>query len=468
MPQAETVAIPKRLPLVITPENRDATTVKDAKLVNCYSEKTLEGDYQIYKRAGVAQSTQPSGGAATGRGMFNWLGNIYSVFGNTLYKDGVAVAGTVDTTNGVYRFDSCKGGTPKLQLGNGVKAYNYDSSGGLILINDADFPTTFRKGWAYLDGTTYVLTSAATIQGSDLNDPVDWDPLNVLTAQIEPDRGIAMAKQLVYVVAMKEWSTEIFYDAGNATGSPLGTVQGAKLNYGCAHQDSVVSQDGILFWVSTNKEGSAQVVKVENLKMDIISTDPIERLLGGVDFSTETVFSFGLKVTHKFYVVTFKNANLTLAYDVDERMWTQWTDTNGNYFPFVASCVNAAGTHFLQHESDGYIYTTSLTQYSDQNSVITCDIITPNFDGGTNRIKHLNVMKFICDQVPGSILQVRKNDNDYDATKWSNFRRVDLSKKQPVLVSCGSFVRRAHHFRHQSQTAFRMRAVEMQIDLGTL
>lgn len=467
MPQAPTVDLPKRLPLVITPENRGTDTSKDAKLVNCYSERQSDGSYQIYKRVGILASSQPSGGAAAGLGMFNWLGDIYSIFGNKLYKNGVAVAGTVDTTNGVYRFSQCKGGTPKMQLGNGVKAYNYDAGGGLVQITDGDFPSAFVKGWSYLDGTTYVATAAATIQGSDINDPVNWDPLNTITAQIEPDMAVALAKQLVYTIILKQWSTEVYYDAGNSTGSPLGTVQGAKINYGCLTAESVQSIDGNLIWVCTNQSSSVQVMKMEGLKVEIISTDPIERLLDGLDITT--CYSMQFKDAHRFYIFTSVNDNLTLVYDIDEKMWSQWTDVNGNYWPFVARTYNTSTLqHYFQHESNGYIYLASQAYYNDNGSIITLDIVPPPFDGGTNRRKQMNVMKFIADQTPGSILQVRKNDNDFDPAKWSNFRNVDLSKKQPMLTNCGTFVRRDHNFRHQSNTSFRMQAVEMQLDLGTL
>lgn len=467
MPQAETVALPKRLPLVAEPENRSDSTAKDARLVNCYAEKQKDGSYWLYKRPGLTLGDQPSGGAANGYGTYNWLGNVYTVFGNKLYKDGVAIAGTVDTTNGVYRFSSCLGATPKLQLGNGVKAYNYDSGTGLVLISDGDFPASFVKGWAYLDGTTYVMRPDAGIQGDEINDPVNWDPLNVIIAQIEPDRGVALAKQLVYVVGMKQWTTEIFYDAGNATGSPLGTVQGAKVSYGCASADSVQSMDDALFWLSTNRSAQLQVIRLEGLKAEIVSTDPVERLLDGWDLTA--IYSFTFKKNgHRFYVITSVVSNLTLAYDVDERMWWQITDVNGNYFPFVASTYNNAAQTILQHATNGYFYYLDESLYTDDGSIITVDIYTPNFDGGTRRRKQMTQMKIVADQTAGSVLQVRKNDNDYDATKWSNFRNVDLSKKQPLLSNCGTFERRAHNFRHQKQTAFRIQAVDLQLDLGTL
>lgn len=467
MPQAQTVAIPKRLPLVTAPENRAISPDKDSRMVNCYAEKSqMDGEYWIFKRAGLLKSSQPSGGAAAGNGMFNWLGDIYAVFGAVLYKNGSSV-GSVDGTAS-YEFSSCLGAVPKLQLGNGVKAYNYDTATGLVEITDGDFPIPFVKGWAYLDGTVYVGTPDAEIHGSDINDPVNWDPLNFLTAQIEPDRGVALAKQLVYVVIFKQWSTEIFYDAANATGSPLGPVQGAKVNFGCVAADSVQSIDGILIWVCTNQSASTQVIKMEGLKAEIISTDPVERLLDNVDFTT--VYSLQFKnIGHRFYIFTSVVSNLTLVYDLDEKLWHQWTDSNGDYFPFSSVTYDSTTLrHQFQHESDGWIYLANESYYTDNGDPITADIYTPNFDGGTYRRKQLNVMKFVADQASGSVLQVRHNDSDYGVDQWTNFRSVDLSRKTPMLANEGTFIRRAYNFRHQSATQFRMKAVELQVDIGTL
>ena len=470
-PSAPTMQLPKRWPLIIDAENRDETTAKDARLVNCYVEKRQTADggpqWDIFQRVGLSQQSQPSGGAATGAGVFNWKGNIYSIFGTTVYKDGVS-KGTVDGTNGVYRFSQCLGATPKLQFGNGVKAYNYDDGAGLVQITDADFPTAFVKGWAYLDGTTYVATSKAAIQGSAINDPTSWDPLNVLIAQIEPDGGVALSKQLVYVVIFKQWTTEIFYDAANATGSPLGTVQGAKINYGCASQDSVRELDGALFWLATNRNAGMYVVMLDNLKADIISTKSIERLLDNWDLTT--IYSWTLKHDgHKFYGLTSVTSNMTLVYDASERMWSQWTDTNGNYWPIVDSTYNSTYGHILQHASNGKLYTADTSHANDDSSTIQVDIYTPAVDLGTKRGKYLPALYLDADQAQ-SELMIRCNDWDFDANRWTNFRRFDLSKRRPKLDNCGTFVRRAYNLRHAKNNVRmpRIRALDMQIDLCTL
>lgn len=470
--QSQTVALPKRFPLVPEPANRDETTAKDARLVNAYVEThkdsiTGQSETWIFERFGLLQQGQPSGGSATGRGIFNWKGNLYSVIGSTLYKDTTS-KGTVDTTGGVYRFNSSLGGTPKLQLGNGVKAYNYDDAGGLVLINDADFPAAFVKGMPYLDGTSYVMTSAAKLQGSNLNDPVNWDALNFLTAQIEPDGGVFLAKQLVYIIAFKQWTTEVFYDAGNATGSPLGSVQGGKINYGCLTQESVQDIDGALFWVCVSRQSAPQVMMLENAKAEIISTKAVERLIRFID--TTTFYSFSVKHDgHKFYVFTSVTSNLTLAYDIAEKRWAQWTDASGNYFPIVSSAYDSSTKCVLQHESNGKLYFADTAYNNDDGSIITVDIYTPNTDLGTKRGKMLSMLEVVADQKVGAELLIRCNDSDYDPKKWTNFRRVDLSKKKPFLGNCGTFKRRAYHLRYAKPVRMpRIAGLEMQLDLCTL
>ncbi len=473
MPQAQSVALPKRLPLVLEPENRGQDVKFDARLVNGYIEtkKGEEGGVWIYERVGLLNSSRPPAVDAVGRGIFNWLGDIYSIFGDTLYKNGVAVAGTVDDTNGVYRFDSCLGATPKLQMGNGVKAYNYDDGAGLVQITDAQFPTSFVKGWAYLDGTTYVMTPSAHILGSDINDPTAWDALNDILAQIEPDQGMATDKQLVYVIAFKQWTTEIFYDAGNGTGSPLGRVEGAKVNWGCLSADSVQEIDGALFWLAQSKDGSPEVVVLDNLKAQAVSTKALERLLESADLTT--IYSWTIKQDgHRFYVLTIKESNYTFAYDLDEQMWSQWTDTDGNYMPIVSSCTGsnlAAHQHFLQHESNGRIYLASSDYATDDGDLIQVDLITPNFDGGVRVAKLEQRLEIISDQQEGSTLGVRTNDQDYNPTAWTEWRSFDLSQARPFLDDFGSFYRRVHHFRHRRSVRMpRIRAMELMLDLGTL
>jgi hypothetical protein len=452
---------PQRLPLVVTPENRSTTPTKDARLQNGFIEKSQLGEYWVYKRPGLEVYSTLAG---AGQGVYNWNNLIYSVFGNTFYET-LTSKGAVDGTGFVYTFSSTLGSTPRLFFQNGVKGYTYTVSGGVVQVTDVDYPSATVPGNAYLDGTTYVMNADANIYGSDINDPTSWDPLNLIKAQIEPDKGVAIAKQLVYVIAFKQWSTEVFYDAANSTGSPLSPVQGAKVNAGCRHAGSVQDIDGALVWISSTRAGHVGVMAMDNLKAAVISTPAIERLLQDADFTT--VRSAKGKVGgHKFYCVTVINSNITLVYDLTSSIWYQWFGMGQAYFPFLASTFDAQQQNVWQHNTDGKLYQLDINFYNDAGSIIEFDLYTPNYDAGSRYRKMLNIMDIIADQTNGSLLKIRSSDDDYQT--WSNFRTVDLSQKRPFLTDCGTFRRRAHHLQHRSNTPLRIQAIELQMMLGTL
>jgi len=473
MPQFESMALPPRLPLIVEPSNRDNTTNKDARLVNCFMEPDESGELWIYKRPGLS-SFDLVANNQIGRGVFQWRGSVYSIFGSVLYRDGVSVGTGLDTANGVYRFDEILGAVPKMVLGDGNKAYAYYVAGGLsaeLHVIDSDYPATTVKGFCYLNGPIYVMQSVAVLWGSAVNsvsNPGDWDPINFIRAQIEPDDGVFMSKQLVYAIAFKKWSTEVFFDAGNPTGSPLAPVQGSKASYGCANGDSVQMIDDVLFWLSTNKSASLQVVMMSQLGVRVISTPSIDKLLVDADVvGVDIVMSWQLKTNgHSWYVITLKDINLTLAYDIVFDKWFQWTDANGNYFPIIASTYGVNGEHILQHESNGRLYKISPLVFTDLNDPIVVDIITPVFDANTRRRKQMNLLKIIGDKTEGSVINCRRTDDDYES--WSQWRDIDMGANNPTLVNGGTFTRRAYQFRHAMNTPFRIQAVEVQYDIGTL
>lgn len=330
------------------------------------------------------------------------------------------------------------------------------------------YPAMTARGSAYLDGTMYVMipaTPAAAIFGSGINDltPPAWEPLNFILVQIEPDQGVCLAKQLIYVIAFKQWSTEVFYDVGNPVGSPLGPVEGGKISFGCRSAESVCELEDTLLYVSTTRAGNVGVRMIRNLKDEKVSTPPIDRLLQQASFTE--VWSLGINLSgHQFYILTLKSANLTLVYDLSTKLWSRWTDTNGNYFPFVSSTFNALGQILIQNEADGCLYQMDSVHYTDAGSTITVDIITPPYDGGTRKKKTLNKMDVLGDQIAGAVVKVRVSDNDYQS--WTNFRTLDLNRARPYLIGCGSFYKRAWHFRHANNTPFRIGEIEPHMDVG--
>jgi len=201
---------------------------------------------------------------------------------------------------------------------------------------------TTVRGIVWLDGTFYVMDAAATIYGSDLNAPTSYNALNFITAQIEPGAGVALQKSQNYVIALKEWSTEFFYDAGNATGSPLSPVENGFNLIGCASGDSVANLDGTIFWVSQTRQKGRGVYMMSGLEHMQISTPDIERVL---NLSTlATVYSYGVKIAgHTFYVLTLVDQNVTLVYDATTKLWATWSSLTAAAAVNVSS-ITLSGT----------------------------------------------------------------------------------------------------------------------------
>jgi hypothetical protein len=470
--EADTNIIPRRLPLLVTTSNRNSTVSKDARLVNCYIETDqANNNLDIYKRPGLKLKYNLASGP--GMGMFNWKGDLYVMKSGSLFKNGISVPGGIglDQTGGVYRFDSYLGANPKLVFGNGKKTYAYNATDGVsadLHSIDVDFPAETVKGFAYLNGFMFVMQPEAVIWNSAINsvtNPGDWNAIDFISAQGEPDNGVFLGKHLVYVIAFNQWSLEFFYNVDNPVASPLAPVQGSFANIGCKHQDSVQNIDGRLIWITVNRTEGIQVGLLESMGFQIKSTKAIDRLLTAWDF--DIIYSWQAKLNgHTFYVITSPGSNMTLAYDLAEDLWHQWTDSNGNYLPIVSSAVDETGKTVVQHESNGDVYFLDVDIYADKDSVIPVDIYTPRFDAGTNRKKNLTMLELIADQVEGSEVLVRKSDDDYQT--WSSFRTIKLGQIRKVLYNEGTFRRRAYHFRHQSNSPLRISAVDLQFDIGVL
>lgn len=466
--QYQSVPLPETWPLVTDQETRSPEAgfiEKDARLVNCYAEFNAKTqDWQVEKRPGIQAPLNYAAGGV-GLGIYNWKTDIYSAFGTKLFKNAVAFA-TAINSGSRYTFQPSNPGAAAVLMTKNRSAGYYTDGAVLTQIVDADYPATTVPGIAYLDGTFYIMRTDGGVQGSAIDDPSSWDPLNLIIARNEPDAGVGLIKHQTYVVAIKEWSTQAFYNAGNATGSPLGRVDGFMEYYGCRNGDSIVEIDGIHLWVSSNRSGGCQLVKLEKLQLSVVSTPPVDRIL--TNFGSG-LLAFGMKLGgHKFYVLLISSANFNLVYDIDQKLFYRWTDSTGlSYWPFGAATFTGFDIMLQRMDTNQTnLCDTDFTVPNDNGALIPVDIYTGNFDFGVDRRKTQNWMAFDADIVEGSFIDVRSTDDDYST--WSNFRRVDLGQNQPTLIGMGTFYQRAYHIRHRCNKPFRIKRLGMQLDIGTL
>jgi hypothetical protein len=515
--QAKSMVIPKRWPLVNTLTSRNAKFDKDARLINAYAEKDpVTNQYNVEKRPGFAPAASVVG-TLGGQGLFsfNYLqltGSVPFLGYNTIiiYIQGTqgltnsaAFSLVVDALGGLHSsslgpvnlgyinpsgggpgsfptkaqfLGIPTGGLPIILFGSGAAptsagplAYWYNAGVLHTLTPGVNgFPKSTVPGFVYLDGFTYVMDISGTIwQTTTQNQVANWGVLAFISAASEADLAVQLARQLIYVVAIKQWTTQFFYDAGNPTGSSLSPVPGAIYNYGCLSADTFQDLDGILFWATQSKSGTYRITMVNNLQDRFISTPAVERQLdlgpGSIWYSQAFQHA-----GHRWYLITNVTTNVTMVYDIGENLWYLWTDFKGNFYPVISRCSGPSGVEWHQMAATGSIYQLDADYVypNDFGNIVPVDIYTPNFDAGVDRLKMLSQMRFDTDQQPQSKLYIRSSDDDYQT--WNSYREVDLNQQTPIINDEGSFYRRAYNFHHYANTKLRIRAVDLQMDIGTL
>lgn len=523
--QAKWMTIPKRWPLVQTLNSRDGSFLEDARLVNAYAEKdVVTQEYQVEKRPGFALAPVVAA-AGGGAGVFTYVqyGSLEGYRSTTIYVTGAfggphtafslvthpdgTITGPVNLGSVLLSFVNPGGSGPsifptKVQFiglpfstvfsratpgtilfGSGAPAgqlagppttglaYYVDNAVGTLqtLVPGTNgWPSQTVPGFVYLNGFTYVMDITGTIwQTAAQNQIANWGALAFIQASTDADIAVQLARQLIYVVAIKQWTTQFFFDAGNPTGSSLSPIPGAQYSFGCLSSDTFQDLDGVLFWATQSKSSTSRIVMITNLSEEFISTPAVERQL---DLGPFCIFySFAYQHSgHRWYGITNLTTNVTMVYDIGQKLWYLWTDFQGNYYPIISRAATMFGKEWNQVGSTGAIYLldSDYVYPNDMGNIVPVDIYTPNFDAGVDRVKTLSQMRFNADQIAGSKLLVRFSDDDYKS--FNNFRQVDLSRVRPILNDEGSFYRRAYHFRHYANTKFRIRSVDLQMDVGTL
>jgi hypothetical protein len=101
---------------------------------------------------------------------------------------------------------------------------------GFTQITDADFVSPY-SGVAgvgkieHMDGFAFELLSNNIIINSDLNSLANWTSTNFITKQITADKAMGLMKFKNQILAFGSHTVEAFYNAGNATGSPLSSIK---------------------------------------------------------------------------------------------------------------------------------------------------------------------------------------------------------------------------------------------------
>lgn len=363
----------------------------------------------------------------------------------------------VGTSPGTY--------TKKMFIKNEEKAWTLTlgTPGVLTQVTDPDYPAKTVPGAVYLDGYFFVMDKDGTVYNCDLENPDSWNALNYITAEAEWDKGVAIAKHQNYVVALKDWTCELFYDAANPTGSPLSKVSNATVQIGCAQGYSTVQfHGGLIFMSKTRERGrSVHFFPPNSIDPQEIASASIQRILNAADLTT--VRAWGGKLGGRIlYVLNLVSANISLVYDFTSHTWAQWTSDNAGtegYFKYGFYATDG-NRDYLLHETTGEVFTLTPDVYQDNGADIKVLIRTGRLDAGNMDRKTMSQLTIVGDKAATSV-SVQQSDDDYQT--FSTARTVAMDAEPPRLLRLGMFRRRSFDIRHVDNTPLRLTAIDAEI-----
>lgn len=460
-----------RVPVMGNPLNRDGVTSKDQRFINGYFDvlDSVEGKkyYYFCKRPGLATLNRPPAADAAGRGIISWRGSLYSVFGTKIYKGTTDLGVTLTTSTGLCGMSYTRPGaaTQYLAINDGVKLYLIDTSDVVTTIT-SNFPTPNTTDLVYMDGYFFTLKSDGTIWNCDYDDPTTWNPVKFITVQMFNGSGVGLAHQNNLLVGFSNQHTQSFYDAANASGSPLSNVEQAMQQVGCVSQNSICYDESHIVWVSNSFTGGYAVVLLDGMTgLKNISTPGIERLLRLEGTSISSCNADIIRVAgHFFYILYLPSQGRTLVFDLDQELWMEWQGSSGSFFPIVSYCQHL-NTLVAQHMTNGNLYTMSEATYQDASANFTVFARFSRFDGDTNVRKFVRRLELIGDvQSTTTNVSLVYYDNDY--TTASTARTLDMSLVRPFAMNLGNFRRRAWELSYTGANPLRVEALEMQVRTG--
>lgn len=222
------------------------------------------------------------------------------------------------------------------------------------------------RGVTYMDGYWVVWGDGQgrtdVFQGSALDDPTTFDPLDLRVAEASGDeiRAITPLNGQLWVFGSK--TIESWFNAGASTGIFNRSGTGA-IERGCIDGRTVAKDERGLFFVGSDY----RVYRTFGAQPQVISTPEIEKLTGDVRGGF-----FYRDRGHRFYVLT-RPGKTSLAYDTETGLWAERGTGNGEW-------VAQAACDFQGKQYTGTL--TGLSQQSenyhdDNGTFFTCEAISP-------------------------------------------------------------------------------------------
>lgn len=457
----------------------DPLGTKDETLLNCIVEINKDrrtGDNRTYhmKRSGTSTVFTTSGDI---RGMFMWKDqNLFAYcVGKNVYLYNVNTAVTITCTNvftttsgdvgfELFLYDT---GTSNLVATDGTTLVTITSTGTVTPSVSPNLPVPHLPKCLCLDGYLFLAeTDSAALWNSNLNDPLIFTAGDFILTEIEGDNILDFSRLNNYIVVFGSNTIEYFYDAGNATASPLKRNDTpVKLN---GYIGGLARAGNTLYFLGYNDHNTPDIFRLQDFSIESISSEAVRRYITSCNLSPSQYFSGAVisNLGHDFYL--FNGYNRSFAYDVKEKLWTKFAwKTNGHFRLLKAeSLVSAAGVYCVfTMTSENALFYFNDGVYQDNGTNFTWTAVTEPADFGTLNRKTMGRLTLVCDRTTDtSYMTVSVSDDDYQS--WYGNWSVNLDQDSPHITRLGSFRQRAVKLTYSDNYPMRVQNVQVQINKG--
>jgi len=467
----------------------DLSINRDLQIVNCYYDKISQTNKTtelfVVKRPGfVDTSWSLSKASATDkiRGGFydTTTGLIYYAVNSAVYALDITTninrtVTSLTTTEGNVGFcDFLKSdNTHYVVFSDGVNLFvDTPATSTCVEVTDDDLPTPHQPYPLYIDGYIALIKSdTGDIYNSDNDDPMAWTPGNFITAEMSSDKGIRLIKAKNYFVVLGQNSLEYFYDAGIEDGSPFQRQDSPYRSVG--YYSGCCTIGDTTYFVGNELGQNLEVFALKDFKVESISTSVVNRTLQVYSDGQTTKAPIEFDRTGNCISINGKNFyclvthQTTWLYDIDLQVWYEWKDTNnlGLSVEYVWSIL--AGQVLVALKNKIVFAYMSNNTYQDFNVNYTCKYITEEFTAQTYNWKTLHRMFVIADQWNNiGVSNMNISWSDDNGKTWSNPRPLNLFSKSPFITRCGRFRKRMFKLEYADNYPLRMRALELELNVG--
>lgn len=226
-------------------------------------------------------------------------------------------------------------------------------------ITDGDFTAIIHKGkMEHMDGFAFILGEDNKLWNSDTNSLANWTATSFISKGIKEDFPVGLARLKNQILAFGDRTVEMFYNAGNTTGSPLGRIPNLSqeigivgtISGGTNYYATVVDK---IYFVGRRGGGQFSVgaYAYDGQNFDKISTPYIDKILSEKADSLTSVTQIGF-LGHNAVAFNWTATATTpirwLMFFPDWKEWFEWTSD-------IFSPINS-GAWFLGISSKNKVY----------------------------------------------------------------------------------------------------------------